>query len=139
MPAKVACVAIILQNSQGEILLQQRQDSPEVPFAGLWTLPGGRVEPDEGPAQAAQRELTEETDLQVPLSLWKVYPRPGPQAQTIVQYVYTGRTNRPIESIPVLEGQALCYVRPEDLDRLPIAYGFDGLLKAFCYQTRRRP
>lgn len=50
-----------------------------------------------------------------------------------MQHVYTGHTERSVESIPVLEGQALRYVGLEDLEKLPLAYGFDGLLKAFYH------
>ncbi|NBV63402.1 MAG: NUDIX domain-containing protein, partial [Planctomycetes bacterium] len=34
---------------------------PNKRFAGMWEWPGGRVEPGESPAQAAVRELLEET------------------------------------------------------------------------------
>jgi 8-oxo-dGTP diphosphatase len=35
------------------------------PAKGTWSLPGGRVEPGEAPAQAARREVREETGLSV--------------------------------------------------------------------------
>ncbi|MEN0088033.1 MAG: NUDIX domain-containing protein [Pseudomonadota bacterium] len=39
---------------------------------GMWSLPGGRVEPDETPAAAARRELAEETQLNAPVEA--LYP-----------------------------------------------------------------
>lgn len=39
---------------------------PNKRFAGLWEWPGGRVEPGEVPAQAAVRELMEETGVVAP-------------------------------------------------------------------------
>jgi ADP-ribose pyrophosphatase YjhB (NUDIX family) len=34
------------------------------PFAGLWSLPGGKTEGDEAPREAACRELKEETGIE---------------------------------------------------------------------------
>lgn len=56
----LAASAIVVVD--GRILLIQRANEPQ---AGRWTVPGGRVEPGESPAQAAAREVLEETGLQV--------------------------------------------------------------------------
>jgi 8-oxo-dGTP diphosphatase len=42
----------------GKLLLARRANPPH-----LWTLPGGRVEPGEAAADAARRELSEETGV----------------------------------------------------------------------------
>lgn len=42
------------------VLLIQRAFAP---FAGYWTFPGGRMEPDETPMECVKRELFEETRL----------------------------------------------------------------------------
>jgi 8-oxo-dGTP diphosphatase len=52
-----ASMAII---NNGNVLLVRRQNPP---LAGLWSLPGGKIEPGETAAQAARREVLEETGI----------------------------------------------------------------------------
>ncbi|GAC47563.1 (deoxy)nucleoside triphosphate pyrophosphohydrolase [Gordonia aichiensis] len=56
-------VAGAVTSADGRLLLAQRRYPPEV--AGLWELPGGKVEEGEDPAQALRRELREELDVDV--------------------------------------------------------------------------
>ena len=42
------------------VLLVKRRGAP---YAGLWTFPGGKTEPNEGPREAVLRELKEETGI----------------------------------------------------------------------------
>jgi acetyl-CoA carboxylase carboxyl transferase subunit beta len=56
----VAVGAVIVQD--GNLLLIQRAHDPG---AGRWAIPGGRVEPGETLAEAARREVLEETGLEV--------------------------------------------------------------------------
>jgi 8-oxo-dGTP diphosphatase len=63
MPGSVIpCVGAIITNERGELLLIKRGHAPG---AGLWSLPGGRIEPGETDAEALVRELREETGLTV--------------------------------------------------------------------------
>ena len=56
---------IVLVDSAGRILLQQRDDAQGPEGYGRWALPGGGREGDETPRDTAIRELEEETGLRV--------------------------------------------------------------------------
>jgi ADP-ribose pyrophosphatase YjhB (NUDIX family)/GNAT superfamily N-acetyltransferase len=53
----VPCAGAVVLDT-GRLLLVRRANPPD---AGLWSLPGGRIEPGEEPAEAAARETLEET------------------------------------------------------------------------------
>lgn len=61
-PLLVPTVVIIARDSDKRVLVVHDRDS------GEWTLPGGIVEPDEVPADAAVREVWEETGVLVELA-----------------------------------------------------------------------
>jgi 8-oxo-dGTP diphosphatase len=63
-PPNAASVALI---DRDKVLLIQRARKP---YFGMWSLPGGRLEPGETPEQAAEREIREE----VGLSVWRLHP-----------------------------------------------------------------
>jgi 8-oxo-dGTP diphosphatase len=58
----IPCVGAVVFDAQGRLLMIQRGHDPG---AGLWSIPGGRIEPGETDEQALVRELLEETNLQV--------------------------------------------------------------------------
>src|SRR5690349_20774625 len=79
---RVPCAGAIVQDDSGRLLLIRRGREPG---KGLWSLPGGRVEPNESPAQAAVREVREETGLDVVAGpLVGQVERPGPDDQLYV-------------------------------------------------------
>jgi 8-oxo-dGTP diphosphatase len=55
-------VGAVITDDRGRLLLIKRGHEPG---AGLWSLPGGRVEPGETDAEALVREMREETGLAV--------------------------------------------------------------------------
>jgi len=57
----VGCGAFII-NDQNELLLQQRNKSPEKEY---WSIPGGKVEMFETFDQAVKREVKEETGVNI--------------------------------------------------------------------------
>jgi 8-oxo-dGTP diphosphatase len=59
-PAVTADIVVITREPEPYVLLIRRGDEP---FKGAWALPGGFVDPDETLAEAAHRELHEETGV----------------------------------------------------------------------------
>lgn len=72
-----------------EVLLIRRGGAP---YRGRWALPGGMVDPGEPPAQAARRELEEETGIQVErLTKIGVFEAPGrdPRQRHVQSHAYS--------------------------------------------------
>jgi 8-oxo-dGTP diphosphatase len=75
-------VGAVIKDDQGRLLLIKRGHEPG---AGLWSLPGGRIEPGETDAEALVREMREETGLTVQAgallgSVRRPVPGGGPRA-----------------------------------------------------------
>jgi 8-oxo-dGTP diphosphatase len=58
----VPCVGAVVVDDAGRLLLVRRGREPS---RGLWSVPGGRVEPGESGPDAVRREVLEETGLDV--------------------------------------------------------------------------
>ncbi|MEN3362138.1 MAG: 8-oxo-dGTP diphosphatase [Mycobacteriales bacterium] len=79
---RVPCAGAVVHDNAGRLLLIRRGREPG---RGLWSLPGGRVEAGETPAEAAVREVREETGLDVLAGhLIGSVERPGPAGQIYV-------------------------------------------------------
>ncbi len=97
------------------------------PGAGLWSIPGGRVEPGETDAEALVREMLEETSLTVEAGrLLGRVQRPGLDGAVIDIRDYaatvTGGTPRPGD-----DAADVRWVAPAELDSLEIT---EGLIEA---------
>lgn len=59
-PSVTVDVAVVTTEDEPRVLLIRRKNEP---FAGVWALPGGFVNENEAPMDAARRELLEETGV----------------------------------------------------------------------------
>lgn len=68
---RVPAAGAVVVDDDGRVLLVQRGHEPE---RGRWTVPGGRLEEGESAAEAAVREVREETGLEVEVheELWSL-------------------------------------------------------------------
>ncbi len=93
----IPCVGAVVTDGRGRLLMIKRGHEPG---AGLWSIPGGRIEPGETDAEALTREMLEETGLVVEVgSLIGSVRRPGLDGAVIDIRDYaatvTGGTLRP--------------------------------------------
>ncbi len=114
----------VIKDDQGRLLLIKRGHEPG---AGLWSLPGGRIEPGETDAEALVREMREETGLDVqagPLLGSVRRPAPGGNVLDIRDYgaTITGGTLRAGD-----DAAEARWVASGDLAGLPIT---EGLVEA---------
>jgi len=127
-------VSAIPVNAEGKILLQLRDDRPDLNYPNCWTTLGGAVEAGETFDEAIRRELLEEIEIDLPVQLWKTqnYPVELRGRSYIVDIcTYVGRIDLPVSEIKLNEGQALGYFALADLDTIQIGFNFEPLFREF--------
>jgi 8-oxo-dGTP diphosphatase len=116
----VNCVGAIILDDSGRILLIKRGHPPG---EGLWSVPGGRLEPGESDAAGVRREVLEETGLRVEVGrLAGTVDRPGPGGVTYVirDYLATVTGGVPAAGDDAAEVR---WCTAAELARLPLTEG----------------
>jgi 8-oxo-dGTP diphosphatase len=103
----------ILRDADGRVLISERLC--DGPFNGLWEFPGGKIADGESAVEALRRELVEELGVDVTaaepyLTLHHEYPD---RAVSLEFFLVTDWCGEPRG----LEGQALRWLHPSDLDQ----------------------
>jgi 8-oxo-dGTP diphosphatase len=110
----IACTFLVDRN--GALLLQLRDDKTSY-HPNVWGPPGGAVEAGETPAEAAVRELWEETRLRPDGELRLFAEQELPEQGRIKSYFYGSTTARQ-EDVVLGEGAAMLFIpATEVLDR----------------------
>lgn len=129
-PALTADVVAIRSGADGpEVLLIERGHDP---YKGLWALPGGFVDEYEDPADAARRELAEETGIVWPgeLRLVGVFSKRGrdPRGWTVAT-AYLARVGH--VSLSAVPGDDALDARWFAVDALPrVAFDHHEVIEA---------
>jgi mutator protein MutT len=84
---------------------------------GLWEFPGGKVEPDESIYEAAQRELSEELDVEVTAVGKLAFAIRDPGSPYVIEFHHVDILGEP----RCLEHTAMQWVSPNNLLALPLA------------------
>ena len=119
--------SIIFINNNDEVLLFLRDDIPDLPYAGMWDVLGGHVEPAESPEDCVVREMKEEIDYSLKnFYLYKIY-----DFSDRIEYVFWKKENFNIDDIILTEGQCLKWFSRDDAQKTTLAYGFNQVVEEF--------
>jgi ADP-ribose pyrophosphatase YjhB (NUDIX family) len=125
---RVNCVGAIIFDAAGRLLLVRRGHPPG---AGLWSIPGGRVEPGETDVAAVRREVLEETGLEVSVGAFAgTVDRPGLRGATYVIRDYRATVTGGVLAAGDDAADAR-WCAPDDLVRLDITEGLIESLTAW--------
>jgi 8-oxo-dGTP diphosphatase len=113
----VLVAAVALVDSDGRVLVQRRPDQKS--WAGWWEFPGGKVHDGETPETTIVRELKEELGLDITESCLAPFTFASHAYDDfhLLMPLYLCRVWRGTPT--PLEGQALKWIRPMELGRLP--------------------
>lgn len=135
----VFCVGAVVHDRGGRLLLIQRGREPG---RGLWSLPGGRVEPGESEHDAIEREMAEETGLRVRVvRLVGRVRRPAPDGSTFDIGDYLCELVDPDDAAPVAGDDAddARWVDVDEYAALPVVEGMREILEKWDALPPDRP
>jgi 8-oxo-dGTP diphosphatase len=111
------------------------------PFAGLWSLPGGKLEGDETPREAARRELKEETGIEAEVDgvvdtvRITAADEPGGEDTTYRLTVFCGRpTGGSLKAGS--DTETVAWIHLDDVEDLPMTEGTAELIWIAAHRLR---
>ncbi|WP_353829084.1 NUDIX hydrolase [Agromyces sp. SYSU T0242] len=115
----IRAVSAAVTDASGRILLVRRGRDPQ---RGRWSVPGGRVESGESLAQAAAREVREETGLQVAVGreVWVLRTPTGDGREYEIHGFAATDRGRGAEPVAGDDADDARWVAPEELGRLRV-------------------
>lgn len=117
--AAQAASCVVVRRDDGAVLMQLRDGLPWIAHPGVWSLPGGRIEPAEEPGAAARRELREEigfdADCLTPIGVDFDDDGTGDRIHLFATQIDRSAS----QQLVVDEGQAIAWRSPQDWLAVP--------------------
>ena len=110
---------VLVRDKQGRFCMLRRGHQPG---RGKWAFPGGFVNEQEDPLEAALRETREEAGCECEIErLVGAYPSAGPRGKRVVILVYLGSLTACVES-ECWEVEEVRWFAPDELGNLDFAF-----------------
>ena len=125
--SKLQGAAIILLNSQRQVLLVLRDDKDSIPYPNTWNILGGCIEENESPEECIKREMLEEIELDVgEINFFRSF-----DLGDRIDYAFWKKIDLEPSKINLHEGQRLAYFTKAEIDKMEIAFQGNRILDAF--------
>jgi 8-oxo-dGTP pyrophosphatase MutT (NUDIX family) len=121
-------VGVFLFDDAGRVLMQHRDDRPDITDPACWVVPGGGVDPGEALEEAARREFLEETGYRLGVIRYVAFDRiERPSGLVEDRHFYLGRYDG-AQAVHCYEGQELRFVHVREALALNLAPGMAEIL-----------
>lgn len=119
---------ILLLNSNNKVLLLLRDDKIDIPFPGMWDIPGGKIEENESPEDAVRREMNEEFGLGDlgKIELFRIFT-----SENLTDYVFWKRLDLNPKEIDLKEGQRIEYFDINRIRSTKLAFNYNFVIEEF--------
>ncbi|MCX4099141.1 NUDIX hydrolase [Nocardia sp. alder85J] len=120
---------IILLNPRRQVLMYLRDDKPEIPYPGMWSLLGGMLEHGETPAECVRREIEEEIGVVLdPDRIEHVRTRDLHYGR---EHTFFAPIDIDIDDVVLTEGQRLGWFSETDAAATTLAYEDNAIIAEF--------
>lgn len=128
----INCVGIIIENNEGKILLQLRDDKTKE-FPNCWVLLCGALEGDETPEQAIKREIKEEIDIELKkFEYFKNFNH-----KNFNQLFFYKKMNLDLGKIYFKEGKEIRFFSKEDINNLNLGFNIKEVINDFLFNLKQ--
>ena len=147
-----AVVCIIAKDKSGDeyvLAVQRGKGTPDPEYVGTYCMPCGYLDFDETCAQAAQRELIEETGLNFPIKDFKlvsINDIPESDKRQNVTFRYVINSNVPVEDLCKLfttknsekdEVESIKFIKLSNIDNYEWAFNHQKLIKEISLKKEK--
>lgn len=105
--ARFQIAAVFIEDADGRLVLQLRDDKPDIPHPGYWGPWGGRVEMGESPLEGAAREVREELTLNVSHNALRFFKMVVLESPVREWHVFFWHAGDAVDGAIVAEGQGM--------------------------------